>query len=1333
MSQKRESRGQDVAVIGMAGRFPGAPDLDAYWRVIEEGRDTITRGTDLSAAIPSGPAVPAPENFVAARGVLAAVEDFDASFWGYTPREAATLDPQHRLWLELAHDALESAGYARAGHNQVISVFAGSFMSSYLHGHLIPTRAALEEFLRLQGTPSFALMVQNDPAFLPSRSAYKLNLRGPAINVQTGCSTSLVAIAQAAQSLLSYESDIALAGGVCIALPQNSGYFYQEGAITARDGYCRPYDAKACGTVFGSGGGAVALKRLADAERDGDPIHAVIRGAALNNDGVGKVSFTAPSVAGQAEVITLAQTLAEVEPDTIGYVEGHGTATPMGDPIEVEALTQAFRRKAKDQEFCCLGSVKGNVGHLDAAAGVAGFIRAVLALRRQVLPPTAHFESPNPNLRLSGSPFFVLSSARPWASASHPRRAGVSSFGIGGTNAHVVLEEYLASPDCPEPSPSANGPIELRLSTKDPAALEQATKRLAEHLAQAPEASLASIAKTLRFRREQHPNRRSVLASDRADAVAALTSPERWDTGKAVSARPKLVFAFPGQGSLRLDALARLVEGDKHFARHLAELAKPASDLLAFDVLTFCQRPDAFPEALATDNARAQTVLYCVSVALARCLGDMGIRPDIVLGHSVGEWPAAYASGQVTVEDGLVAVFHRGRLMSTAGKGAALSVKATEEQLGPLLIEGVALACVNGLSLCLVSGRPEAIDAMTEVLRAAKLRHARLPIDVAVHSPLMDPAVAPFAEILATLPWHKPSRPMLSSVTGAYFPSDVAENRQYFSRQLRAQVRFDRTIATLTAEPALLVVEVGVANTITALLTAGFSDSSRHRAITLLPVGQNADMGRGLRRVPGLLWAQGLGDVAEPGPPHFRAAMELPTYPFQRKRCWIDPPRPSDGKTDGKTVDVRPETTDATETQPRTVASRIANLISTVSGIPASTVDPSRSYIELGFDSLLLMQLEVVVQKEFGVKVTWRQLLEDHSTPAKLEAFVRTANPKLERVVADPSPQAAATLAASTPESTSIQGLTILREAGPRRLFLSYDGEGHVLQYLKLARCMPQEFSLYGLSPLRLPSIPQAHTTVEDMASHCVSIIRKKQPTGPYLFGGLCAGGVIAFEIARRMEAAGEKVDWVVLFDTINPQTRYRPFLEMRDRLKRFLKSANADASAAIKPRESVAAETESCATRPQPKSGAISKLSHVAQKLGNVVAYEAQSRVDTVWTAARIRILRQLMKRNQPWPAWLTPLGELEIFTIIKDDYNTPTINADLALVRAHLEREDLDPPAIHYVRDPLLGWRGHTSGRLEVIDTAGGHVNMMLDEPWFGEIAEKLGRLLLSQSEND
>jgi thioesterase domain-containing protein/acyl carrier protein len=436
-------------------------------------------------------------------------------------------------------------------------------------------------------------------------------------------------------------------------------------------------------------------------------------------------------------------------------------------------------------------------------------------------------------------------------------------------------------------------------------------------------------------------------------------------------------------------------------------------------------------------------------------------------------------------------------------------------------------------------------------------------------------------------------------------------------------------------------------------------------------------------------------------------------------------------------------------------------MIAMVTGIPASTVDPSRTYIELGFDSLSLMQLEVVVHKEFGIKVTWRQLLEEHPTPAKLEALVRANAPGVDTIAADPSEQPpAATTATGAGGSTSIQCLTALREAGPRRLFLAYDGEGDVLQYLKLARSMPQEFSIYGLSPLRMPSIPQVHTNVEDMAKHCVSVVRQKQPTGPYMFGGLCAGGVIAFEMARQLEATGEKVEWLVLFDAINPQARFRPFLATRDRLKHFLKNANGAPPAATKstgatPVAACTPNNASCRGASPDKPGAGSRVSagglspdalarggskgptqgplfrltSALNKVRNVVAYEAQAQVDKAWIAARVLLLRRLKTQTQTWPAWLPPVRELEIFMHIKGDYRPITINADIALVRAAMESEGVDTPARHFVSDPLFGWSGHTNGKLETIDAAGGHVSMLLDEPWFGELAEKLARVLSSK----
>jgi acyl transferase domain-containing protein len=1124
MSGVDENPGQAIALIGMAGRFPGAADLDEFWRVIEEGRDVLTRGEALRATIPKGPTFPDPSRYVAARGVLAGVEEFDAGFWGYTPKEAATLDPQHRLWLELAHEALESAGYAHDRHGQVVSVFAGSFLSSYLHGHLLPTRDGVEDFLRLQGTQSFALLVQNDPAFLPSRCAYKLNLRGPAINVQTGCSTSLVAIAQGVQSLLSYESDIALAGGVCIALPQNSGYFHQEGAITSMDGYCRPYDAKACGTVFGSGGGAVALKRLADAERDGDPIWAVIRGAALNNDGHSKVSYLAPSVAGQAEVITTAQTLAGVDPGTIGYVEGHGTATPMGDPIEVEALTQAFRRKTNQAEFCCLGSVKGNVGHLDAAAGVAGFMRAALALKRQILPPTAHFQSPNPNLRLPGSPFYVLREAKPWAPANHPRRAAVSAFGIGGTNAHLVLEEYVQPPGI---QGNATYPVELRLSAKDAGALEAATKRLADYLepdtATDPPSALCEIADTLRFRRETHAHRRSVLAWDRDDAIAALSSPERWDTGKAFPSHPKLIFAFPGQGSLRLDVLAQLFEGDPSFATHLSALASPASDLLSFDVMAFCRDPGTQPDALAADNARAQVVLYCVCVALARCLADQGIAPDACLGHSVGEWPAAHLSGQIGAEDGLVAVLHRGRLMSSTGKGAALSVQCPEDQLRPLLSEAVALACVNGDNLCLVSGRPDAIQAMAATLKEAKIRYRALPIDVAVHSPIMDAVIEPFAEILGRLSWQAPTLPMLSSVTGDYFSDSAADAQTYFANQLRAQVRFDRAIATLAREPACLVLEVGVGRTLTSLLTSGFSDPERHRAVSLLPVTQNVDMTHGLARVPGLLWAHGHPQPTNDTAPAHRSAWNLPAYPFQRKRCWVAPPAPASPSSLPIATAMIPSAT-----RPRTVVEEVVATIADMSGLSVGSLRPELSFQALGLDSLFLVQFADRLSTVTCCPISHVRISEFNS-PAKLAGYIEENGRKPhEREPQDSYPQQGTRLT-----KQAFRGIFCLQKGDDRVPMLMIHGDQ--ANEMLLAH-LPPEQSVYGYVHQGADGEAFQFETVEALAANCLAEWTSAKGDVPCVIAGHSYGGHVAYQLAHLLRKRGNEVLHLFILDSIHPR-----------------------------------------------------------------------------------------------------------------------------------------------------------------------------------------------------
>jgi len=534
--------GSEIAIIGLAGRFPGAQSMDAFWNNLRDGVESITFFTDeqLLASGVSPEALNNP-NYVKARPVLEDVELFDAAFFGFSPREAAAMDPQHRLFLECVWEAIETAGYDAGSYKGAISVYAGASMSSYLINNLY----ANPEAMALAG--EYQSYISNVQDSLTTRIAYKLNLKGACYTVTTFCSTSLVAVHMACQSLLNFECDMAVAGGVSVIVPQNTGYLYQEGLIVSPDGHCRAFDAKAQGTVFGNGLGAVVLKRLEDALTDGDHIEAVIKGSATNNDGSLKVSYTAPSVVGQAEVIVEALADADVEPETIAYVETHGTGTALGDPTEVAALTRAFRSGTQKKGFCAMGSVKSNIGHLDAAAGVAGLIKTVLALKHRAIPPSLHFETPNPEIDFGNSPFYVNSKLSEWKSDGTPRRAGVSAFGIGGTNAHVIVEE------APELEPSgASQPYQLLLlSAKTSSALEAATKNFIAYFKQHPELKLSDAAYTLRVGRKTFNHRRMMVCQNVDDAVSALEAadPKRMLTVYQERRNPPIAFMFSGQGA----------------------------------------------------------------------------------------------------------------------------------------------------------------------------------------------------------------------------------------------------------------------------------------------------------------------------------------------------------------------------------------------------------------------------------------------------------------------------------------------------------------------------------------------------------------------------------------------------------------------------------------------------------------------------------------------------------------------------------------------------------------------------------------------------------------
>ncbi|MEM7354316.1 MAG: type I polyketide synthase, partial [Acidobacteriota bacterium] len=638
---------RDVAVIGMAGRFPGATDLDALWQQLRNGEEAVRPLADeeLIAAGVEAESLSDP-SYVKAASLLDDVDRFDAEFFGYSPREAEIMDPQQRLFLEVAWAALENASCVPATYPGAIGVYAGVAWNTYLLHNLTPRRELFA------GPHGFQVFITSDKDFMPTRVSYKLDLKGPSVLVQTSCSTSLVAVHLACLSLLSYECDVALAGGVTVKVPQASGYFYQPGGLASPDGHCRAFDARGAGTIFGSGVGMVVLKRLAEALEDGDPIRAVIKGSAINNDGSSKVSYTAPSVEGQAEVIAAALEMAGIDPETISYVEAHGTGTALGDPIEVTALTRVFREHTERRSFCALGSIKTNVGHLDAASGVAGLIKTVLAMEHRQLPPSLHFEQPNPEIDFAASPFYVNSSLADWPANGTPRRAGVSSFGVGGTNAHAILEEA--------PRRAASGPSRpwqlLVLSARSEAALDAASHNLAEVLRRG-EVELADAAYTLRTGRTVFRHRRAVIGRDMESAAQALSGGDPRSHWTAIDAEDpgdrSLAFLFPGQGAQYAGMTRGLYEGEAEFRRHVDACTERLAEPLGADLRQWLYpAPEELEDAdrELRDTRWTQPALFVVEVALARLWMSWGVQPQAMLGHSIGEWVAAHLAGVVTLD-----------------------------------------------------------------------------------------------------------------------------------------------------------------------------------------------------------------------------------------------------------------------------------------------------------------------------------------------------------------------------------------------------------------------------------------------------------------------------------------------------------------------------------------------------------------------------------------------------------------------------------------------------------------------------------------------------------
>ncbi|UXY15521.1 SDR family NAD(P)-dependent oxidoreductase [Chitiniphilus purpureus] len=885
-----EANGLEIAIVGMAGRFPGAADIDAFWRNLRDGVESVVTYSDAQLRERGVPqALLDDPDYVKAGMPLDGIDQFDAGFFGYTPRDAEHLDPQQRLFLECAWAALEHAGYDAGRCPTRTGVYGGSGASLYLIRHLLPhcTLADGGNIAELLG-----LLGGNMADALCTRVAYKLNLKGPAVTVQTACSTSLTAVHTACQGLLGHECDLALAGGVSLNLLQNGGYRYQAGAILSPDGHCRAFDSRAAGTLLGSGAGVVVLKRLDDALRDGDTVHAVIKGSAANNDGADKVGFTAPGVAGQAGVIRTAQLVAGVTADTIGYIEAHGTGTVLGDPIEIAALTQAFRADTTARGCCAIGSVKTNIGHLDAAAGVAGLIKTVLALKHRTLPASLHFEQPNPQLNLADSPFYVNAATRPWPQTAHPRRAGVSSFGFGGTNVHVVLEE---APSAPPPNDA--GCRVLLLSARSADALAQSCRRLADHLEAHPGLPLADVAHTLCAGRRRFAGRAAAVGDGCAALIQALRAQDGpgFHAGSALSAAPAVAFLFPGQGAQHAAMGAALYRSEAVFRDTVDRCSTLLLPQLGIDLRTLLLT-DAADEAEAAvrlaQTALTQPALFVVEYALAQLWLSWGVRPDAMLGHSIGEYVAACVAGVFGLEGALTLVAARGRLLQAMPPGAMLAVALPEAQLAPWLQAGCDLAAVNAADLCVLSGPEDAIAAAGQALAARGVAVRRLQVSHAFHSASIEPLLGEFGTVLSRVAFSAPQLPFVSNLSGRWITAEEACSPDYWMRHARGTVRFADGLGTLLARADRILLEVGPGETLSTL-------ARRHPAAAGRPIlASQCHPQRRDRNAAqpadclAQLWVAGIdldtAAVTAPGTP--RRRVPLPTYPFERQRYWIDPP-----------------------------------------------------------------------------------------------------------------------------------------------------------------------------------------------------------------------------------------------------------------------------------------------------------------------------------------------------------------------------------------------------------------------------------------------------------
>ncbi|MGW5645162.1 type I polyketide synthase [Saccharopolyspora sp. NPDC003752] len=1097
-SPARERNGLEIAIIGMAGRFPGAPSPAHLWERVLAGCPAVSRfnSNDAAAEGLNADLLTERADYAPYGAVLDDVEMFDAEFFGMSPREAEQTDPQQRLLLECAWEALEDAGYDTHRLPGLMGVYAGVGSSTYRQ--MLPSHP--ED--GLGSARDYQLSIGNDADFAATRIAYRMDLTGPALTVQTACSTSLVAVHLAVQGLLAGDCDLALAGGASIRLPHRAGYLVQPGGILSPDGRCRPFAAAANGTVIGSGAGAVVLRRLQDAVDDGDHIYAVVLGSAINNDGSQKLSFTAPSVSGQEAVILAAQAAARVGPDSIEYVETHGTGTALGDQMEFDALARAFRSGTRRTGFCWLGAVKSVVGHLDAASGITGLTVASQALHRGVIPPARHVDQPHSGLHLESSPFRLPSEPVDWPRSGRPRRAAVSSFGLGGTNAHVVLEEAPAVAGADERTARTSELLIVSARTQD--MLGTSLRALSGALTARPDLCLDDVSFTLANGRRQMPYRWSAVCRDTSSAASAAAAA----VGMSGPAReePRLAFLLPGIGAQRKGMAQQLYAAEPRFRARMDQCARLLAADAGMDLLAaLYPAGDASSSLDRLDQGTA--ALFSVQYALGTLLESWGVQPAALLGHSLGECVAACLAGVMSLRDGLRLAVLRGHLFERA-PGAMVVVPLSEQSLIPLLPPGTAVATIAGPERCVASGPTAQISQLMETLANQGMRCRLVPVRAALHSPAIGNAADEFGEFMSSVSLQEPRKPYISNVTGTWVTAKQATDAAYWATQMRSTVQLSDGFALLARTGHNLFVELGPGYTMSTW--AQQHQALRGQATALPTLGDvaNHDALEQLQETVGRLWQRGVSiDWQEYFQGRHRRRVSLPGHPFERQRHSVTrrvrsmpantTPRPA--------VSPRAQT----EEEPSPMAAAFRQQWRETLGIDQIGLDDD--FFALGGDSLLAVELAARLSKLTSTVIHPSGLLNASTLREQLGVFSGHR--------AEPGHLTLIRAAAQAPE-----------ESVP--LYLVHPIGGEVIAYADLAAALDWSAPIFGFAANDQADNADQRWTLEAIAERYAQELRSAQSATGYVLGGSSFGGVVAVEMARLMHSYGNPPLVTVLLDS---------------------------------------------------------------------------------------------------------------------------------------------------------------------------------------------------------